>query len=169
MKERPDQFNWRPRLAWSADSHVRPPLLAAASPASRFPGLSSSVRYPLIAQSGQASPRRCRANSPAPLAVIPDLVRKVASAPPPYDSVLHCSVDSKWTGPFSTRFRSHCISIATLFPKAGYTNTRNSKWTKRIDFSSILVHFETVPPSRPSPSVFHLQNKFFGKEKVKKK
>jgi len=135
MKERPDQLNWRHRPTRSADSPVRLPLLAGASPASRFPGLSSSVRYPGIAQSVQDSPRRCGADSPAPSAVVPESVGKATSVPPPYDFVLHYSVDSKWT--------------------------------KRIDFRSILVHFEIGTPSRPPSSVLPSSKKNCGKEKVK--
>ena len=112
-----------------------PSLLAGTSPASRFPGLSSSVRYPGIAQSVQDSPRRCGADSPAPSAVVPESVGKATSVPPPYDFVLHYSVDSKWT--------------------------------KRIDFRSILVHFEIGTPSRPPSSVLPSSKKNCGKEKVK--
>jgi hypothetical protein len=73
--------------------------------------------------------------------------------PPPYYFVLHDSVDSKWTGPFSTRSCSHCISSATLFPKASYANTLSSKWTQRIHFWSILVHFEICTHGRPPSSI----------------
>jgi len=77
------------------------------------------------------------------------------------------SPDSKWTGPFSTRFCSHFISSTTLFPKACYTSTRNSKWTKSIDFRSFLAHFEIGTPGRPPSSVLPSSKKNFGKEKVK--
>ena len=88
------------------------------------------------------------------------------------------SPDSKWTGPFSSRFCCRGISSRTRFPKAGYANTGNSKWTERIDFWSILVHFEIGSVSHSSllslglaravsARNFTAKKKNFGKEKVK--
>ena len=93
----------------------------------------------------------------------------VLSSPTPLSSP-----DSKWTGPFSTRFCCHGVLSTTHFTKAGYANTRNSKWTERIDFFSILVHFEIGSVSHSSllslgqsARNFTPKKKNFGKEKVK--
>ena len=57
------------------------------------------------------------------------------------------SPDSKWTGPFSTLFCCRGVPSRTHFPKAGYANTENSKWTKRINFRSILKSAAlAIPP-----------------------
>ena len=88
------------------------------------------------------------------------------------------SADSKWTGPFSTLFCHRSVSSTTHFPKVCYANTENSKWTERIDFFSILVHFEIGSVSHSSllslglaravsARNFTAKNKNFGKEKVK--
>ena len=153
MKARTDQFNWRNRLARSADSHVRPPspydsvLHYSVLDTSRRPGfctmhgndrfrpyLASLVtcHSPLATSPARARKRgakRCKKVQKSAIGLCSPLLNR---------SECPFSDDISGKFQFLSRYVTTCHVLSPLAP----LSSPDSKWTKSIDFWSISVHFE---------------------------